>query len=94
MYGAMNKKAYVDTFLNNGASLAEGMVPAKFTKGPDDKDFRKENGNLVKDSVKVAKVNWKKAKQELSTDKVTLELLTRDNAIAKKTGLAGNEKAP
>ncbi|MDR4395617.1 ABC transporter substrate-binding protein, partial [Bacillus paranthracis] len=46
----------------------------------------KENGNLVKDDVKTAKENWKKAKQELGTDKVTIELLTSDNALAKKTG--------
>ena len=28
----MNKKAYVETILNNGAVAAEGMVPAKFAK--------------------------------------------------------------
>ncbi|QWG43113.1 peptide ABC transporter substrate-binding protein [Bacillus mycoides] len=83
---AMNKKAYVETILNNGAIPAEGMVPAKFAKSPDGNDFRKENGNLVKDDVKSAKENWKKAKQELGTDKVTIELLTSDNALAKKTG--------
>lgn len=53
-------------------------------KSPDGNDFRKENGNLVKDDVKTAKENWKKAKQELGTDKVTIELLTSDNALAKK----------
>ena len=36
--------------------------------------------------MKTAKENWKKAKQELGTDKVTIELLTSDNALAKKTG--------
>lgn len=84
--GAMNKKAYVETILNNGAVPAEGMVPTKFAKSPEGNDFRKENGNLVKDDVKTAKENWKKAKQELGTDKVTIELLTSDNALAKKTG--------
>ncbi|MGH0680305.1 ABC transporter substrate-binding protein [Bacillus luti] len=84
--GAMNKKAYVETILNNGAVPAEGMVPVKFAKSPEGNDFRKENGNLVKDDVKTAKENWKKAKQELGTDKVTIELLTSDNALAKKTG--------
>ncbi|MEN1938370.1 peptide ABC transporter substrate-binding protein [Paenibacillus sp. 102] len=83
---AMNKKAYVNTILNNGAIPAEGFVPAKFAKSPDGKYFREENGPLVKDDVKLAKENWKKAKQELGIDKVTIELLTSDNSIAQKTG--------
>ncbi|PEV66287.1 peptide ABC transporter substrate-binding protein [Bacillus cereus] len=81
---AMNKKAFVDTVLNNGSLPAVGFIPADFAKGPDGKDFRKENGALIKDDVKTAKVNWKKAKQELGKEQVTLELLTSDNAIAKK----------
>ncbi|AND11006.1 peptide ABC transporter substrate-binding protein [Bacillus thuringiensis] len=81
---AMNKKAFVDTVLNNGSLPAVGLISADFAKGPDGKDFRKENGALVKDDVKKAKVNWKKAKQELGKEQVTLELLTSDNAIAKK----------
>lgn len=81
---AMNKKAFVDTVLNNGSLPAVGFIPDDFAKGPDGKDFRKENGALVKDDVKTGKVNWKKAKQELGKEQVTLELLTSDNAIAKK----------
>ncbi|WP_095022160.1 peptide ABC transporter substrate-binding protein [Bacillus thuringiensis] len=81
---AMNKKAFVATVLNNGSLPAVGLIPADFAKGPDGKDFRKENGALVKDDVKTAKVKWKKAKQELGKEQVTLELLTSDNAIAKK----------
>ncbi|WP_176581219.1 peptide ABC transporter substrate-binding protein [Bacillus thuringiensis] len=81
---SMNKKAFVDTVLNNGSLPADGFIPADFAKGPDEKDFRKENGALVKDDVKTAKGNWKKAKQELGKEQVTLELLTSDNAIAKK----------
>ncbi|PGZ47618.1 peptide ABC transporter substrate-binding protein [Bacillus anthracis] len=80
----MNKKAFVDTVLNNGSLPAVGFIPANFAKGPDGKDFRKENGALVKDDVETAKGNWKKAKQELGKEQVTLELLTSDNAIAKK----------
>ncbi|MEC2870095.1 peptide ABC transporter substrate-binding protein [Bacillus bombysepticus] len=81
---SMNKKAFVDTVLNNGSLPADGFIPADFAKGPDGKDFRKENGALVKDDLKTAKGNWKKAKQELGKEQVTLELLTSDNAIAKK----------
>ncbi|MEB9739610.1 peptide ABC transporter substrate-binding protein (plasmid) [Bacillus cereus] len=81
---AMNKKAFVDTVLNNGSLPADGFIPAQFAKGSNGKDFRKESGVLVKDDVKAAKENWKKAKQELGKEQVTLELLTSDNAIAKK----------
>ncbi|MEB9685161.1 peptide ABC transporter substrate-binding protein [Bacillus thuringiensis serovar pingluonsis] len=81
---SMNKKAFVDTVLNNGSLPADGFIPADFAKGPDGNDFRKESGALVKDDVKTAKGNWMKAKQELGKEQVTLELLTSDNAIAKK----------
>ncbi|MBU4642321.1 peptide ABC transporter substrate-binding protein [Bacillus toyonensis] len=81
---AMNKKAFVDTLLNNGSSPAYGLIPKKFALSPDGKDFREENGSLVKDDVKTAQENWEKAKQELGKEQVTLELLTSDNAIAKK----------
>ncbi|HFU7090036.1 TPA: peptide ABC transporter substrate-binding protein [Bacillus cereus] len=81
---AMNKKEFVETLLNNGSRPAYGLIPEKFATSPDGKDFRKENGRLVKDDVKTAQENWTKAKQELGKEKVTLELLTSDNAVAKK----------
>ncbi|PGT07209.1 peptide ABC transporter substrate-binding protein [Bacillus cereus] len=81
---AMNKKAFVDTVLNNGSLPAVGFIPANFAKGSDGKDFRKENGDLVKDDVNAAKESWKKARQELKKEQITLEMLTSDNAIAKK----------
>ncbi|TPV39568.1 peptide ABC transporter substrate-binding protein [Bacillus dicomae] len=81
---AMNKKAFVDTVLNNGSLPADGLIPTDFAKSSDGKDFRKENGTLVKDDVKVAKEHWKNAKQELGKEQVTLELLTSDNVFAKK----------
>ncbi|HDR8155181.1 TPA: peptide ABC transporter substrate-binding protein [Bacillus cereus] len=81
---AMNKKAFVDTVLNNGSLPADGFIPADFAKGSDGKDFRKENGPLVRDDLQAAKDNWKKAKQELGKEQVTLELLTSDNVFAKK----------
>jgi len=81
---AMNKKAFVETLLNNGSRPVYGLIPEKFAFSSDEKDFRKENGRLVKDDVKTAEKNWTKAKQELGKDQVTLELLTSDNAVAKK----------
>uniref|UniRef100_UPI003F49AADD peptide ABC transporter substrate-binding protein n=1 Tax=Bacillus multifaciens TaxID=3068506 RepID=UPI003F49AADD len=83
---AINKKAFVETVLNNGSLPAEGIIPVNFAKSPDPdgKDFREENGNLAKDDVKAAKENWKKAKQDLGKEQVKLELLTSDNALAKR----------
>ncbi|MEC2247005.1 peptide ABC transporter substrate-binding protein, partial [Bacillus cereus] len=65
---AMNKKAFVDTVLNNGSLPADGFIPTEFAKGSDGKDFRKENGNLAKDDVNAAKENWKRARQELKKE--------------------------
>ncbi|MGI2733886.1 peptide ABC transporter substrate-binding protein [Bacillus cytotoxicus] len=81
---AMNKKTFVETVLNNGSIPAEGIVPTGLAKGRNGKDFREENGILVKDDVNGAKENWKKAKEELGREQISLELLTSDNAIAKK----------
>lgn len=58
----MNKKVYVEIILNNGVVLVEGMVFVKFVKSLEGNDFCKENGNLVKDDVKIVKENWKKVK--------------------------------
>ncbi len=34
--------------LNDGSKPADYFVPKEFAKGPDGKDFRKENGNILK----------------------------------------------
>lgn len=81
---SFDKKAFTETVLNNGSLPAEGIVPLNFAKGSDGKDFRKENGNLAKYDVDAAKEDWEKAKQELGKEEVTLELLTNDNALAKR----------
>ena len=48
-------------------------------------DFRKENGDLLPYNIKEAQANWTKAKEELGKDKIELELISADSAIAKKT---------
>ncbi|CAG9612865.1 Dipeptide-binding protein DppE [Bacillus rhizoplanae] len=79
------REAMVNTLLNNGSKGAYGLVPADFTKGPDGKDFRKENGKLVKTDVKEAKKYWEAGKKELGKDTIELELLNTDTELAKKT---------
>ncbi|PFM59477.1 peptide ABC transporter substrate-binding protein [Bacillus cereus] len=72
--------------LNNGAIGAYGFVGKDFAEGPNKKDFRAENGNLVETDSKEAKKLWETAKKELGTDKIELEFLSFDNEDAKKIG--------
>ncbi len=81
---ALDKKAFVEMVLNNGSLPAKGIAPFNFARGTDEKNFGKVSGNLVKYDVNAAKESWKKAKQELGKGEVVLELLTSDNALAKR----------
>jgi oligopeptide transport system substrate-binding protein len=83
---AIDKQALVDTLLNNGTVVANYLVPKDFVEGPNGKDFRDENGDLVKYDVEEAKKLWEQAKKELGKDKFTIELLNYDTDTAKKTG--------
>jgi oligopeptide transport system substrate-binding protein len=83
---AIDKEALVNTLLNNGTVPANYIVPKEFVKGPNGKDFREENGDLVKYNVEEAKKLWEQAKQELGKDKFTIELLNYDSDVAKKIG--------
>lgn len=44
---AIDTQAMVDTLLNNGSIPAKFTVPKDFVTGPDGKDFRDVNGDLV-----------------------------------------------
>ncbi|MFX3623381.1 MAG: peptide ABC transporter substrate-binding protein [Ectobacillus sp.] len=83
---AFDKKGLTGVILNDGSTPADFLVPAEFVTGPDGKDFRKINGNMNGTDLKKAKEYWEKAKKELGTDKVTLELLNYDTDTAKKVG--------
>jgi len=63
-----------------------GFVASDFAKNPStDEDFREENGDLLPYDKKAAQQSWEKAKEELGQDEVTLELLSADAAMSKKT---------
>ena len=83
---SIDKKAFVNVLLNDGSLPSYSLVPKNFAKGPNGKDFREENGNLTKENTKDAQKFWKQAKQELGSDKISIELLTSDNDLSKKTG--------
>ncbi|MDD1367453.1 peptide ABC transporter substrate-binding protein [Bacillus sp. MHSD17] len=82
----IDRKSFVNTLLNDGSAPTSSLVPKNFAKGPDGTDFRAANGDLTKVDTKSAQELWKKAKQELGSEKITLELLTSDGDLEKKTG--------
>lgn len=83
---AYDKKGLANVILNDGSVPAGYLVPAEFAKSPDGKDFRKDNGDIIKTDVKKAKEHWEKAKKELGKDAITVELLNYDGENAKKVG--------
>ncbi|MGG2952325.1 peptide ABC transporter substrate-binding protein [Geobacillus stearothermophilus] len=83
---AIDKEAMVNTLFNNGSVVANYAVPKDFVTGPDGKDFRDANGDLVSYNVDEAKKLWEQAKKELGKDKFTIELLNFDDDVAKKVG--------
>ncbi|PGA05831.1 peptide ABC transporter substrate-binding protein [Bacillus toyonensis] len=85
---AYDKKGIADVILNDGSLPAYFLVPEKFTKGPDGKDFRTVNKNFrdSKDNAAKAKKLWEEAKKELGQDTITVELLNDDNGSRKKVG--------
>lgn len=83
---AIDNKNFAKNILSDGSTSLDGFVAADFAKDPESgEDFRKENGSLLPYNVKKAQAEWKQAKEELGKDKITLELLSADTALAKKT---------
>ncbi|MBC1889844.1 peptide ABC transporter substrate-binding protein [Listeria booriae] len=81
----INKETMVDTVLANGSQPIDGLVPAKFTFNPKtQEDFRKESGDLITYDKAKAQEYWKKAKQELGQDNITIEFLGDDQEFSKK----------
>jgi oligopeptide transport system substrate-binding protein len=83
---AFDKQGITDVILNNGSVPANYFVPKGFVTGPNGKDFRDENGDLLTTNVEEAKKLWAEAKQELGKDQFTIELLNYDSDSAKKIG--------
>ena len=81
-----DKKAYVDTVLQNDSIVANGLIPAGLVKSPDGKiDFRKASGDLQTFNKKEAQAAWKKGLKELGVETLTIELLSGDTDSAKKS---------
>lgn len=83
---SFDRENIAKVILNNGAIGAYGFVGKDFAEGPNKKDFRDENGKLVKTDTKEARKLWEAAKKELGTDKVELSVLNFDDDDSKKVG--------
>lgn len=83
---AIDKEGFTKNILADGSTPLNGFVAKNFAKNPSTgEDFREENGDFLPYDVKAAQASWEKAKQELGKDEITLELLSADSALAKKT---------
>ncbi|MCO8291820.1 MAG: peptide ABC transporter substrate-binding protein [Tetragenococcus halophilus] len=83
---AIDKDNFAQNILSDGSTPLNGFVASDFAKNPStDEDFREENGDLLPYDKKAAQQSWEKAKEELGQDEVTLELLSADAAMSKKT---------
>lgn len=82
---AINKEDLAESILNNGSVPANYAVPADFVKGPDGKDFREANGDLLTYNLDEAKKLWETGLKEIGKDKVELVYLGGDTETAKKT---------
>ncbi|MEK5382770.1 peptide ABC transporter substrate-binding protein [Niallia sp. FSL W8-0635] len=81
---AFDKEALVNTILNNGSLVANGLIPADFTPMPDGSgDFREVSGDLVTFDAAAAKEFWEKGLEELGTDSVEIEFLGGDTDVSK-----------
>lgn len=83
----INRDELVNNVLIDGSKPLTGVVPKGIAVNPDNgADFSDEAGALVVTNIEEGQKLWDLAKQELGTDKVTLELITSDTDTAKKTG--------
>jgi oligopeptide transport system substrate-binding protein len=90
---AIDKQKYIDTVLDDGSKVLNGLIPRNFANNPvTQADFRTDNGNLLPHNVKKAKKAWAQAQRELGQDKIEIELLVADTTTAKNSGLFLKEK--
>ncbi len=83
---AIDKENFTKNILADGSTALNGFVASNFAKNPaTGEDFREESGDLLPYNVEEAQKSWQTAKEELGQDEITLELLSADTALAKKT---------
>lgn len=82
----IDKEQFASEILGDGSIALNGFVPENFAFSPkDQKDFRKENGDLLPFNKKEARKSWELGKKELGKETIELELMSADTGTAKKT---------
>ncbi|MDQ0218576.1 peptide ABC transporter substrate-binding protein [Peribacillus cavernae] len=69
-----DKKAHVETILNNGSLPLYGLVPKDFSSSPDGKGFRELNGDFNHGTIKEAQKYLAKGLEEIGQDSVKVTL--------------------
>lgn len=82
---SLDRQKIVENILGDGSITATGLVPKDLAYDPETKaDFVEEAGTEFSMDEAKAQDYWEKAKQELSIDELSFELLTSDTESAKK----------
>lgn len=82
---AVDKKAYVDSVLQDGSDLIDGFVPAGLANNPKtDADYREDAGDVLSYDLEKAEKAWETGLAELGKDQLELELITSDTESSKR----------
>ncbi|MBR3310265.1 MAG: peptide ABC transporter substrate-binding protein [Solobacterium sp.] len=79
---SINRDAIANDVLKDGSIAAQGFIPRDFAYGPDGKDYRDTVGNLVEYDVAAAQEAYNKAKEELGTDSISVDILYETDSEA------------
>ncbi|MDC7124617.1 MAG: ABC transporter substrate-binding protein, partial [Spirochaetales bacterium] len=91
---SIDKQAIVDNILNNGSHAADYIIPAQFSLDSQGQTFREHIGNPTYNSYNIekAKEYWEKAKQELNSDNISIDLLyNEDSTLSSVCAFLGNK---
>ncbi len=80
---AFDRTQIAENVLKDGSIPIYGFVPLKLAADANGKDFRETNGDILTDDKEKAKEYWEKAKKEMGTDTVEIELLFEDSEQSK-----------
>jgi oligopeptide transport system substrate-binding protein len=79
---SVDKKAIVDSILNNGSRVADYIIPAAFAPDSTGKNFRDNIGDPAYNSMDKTKAAeyWEAAKKELGVTSLSLDLLYNEDS--------------
>ncbi|MBF1992020.1 MULTISPECIES: peptide ABC transporter substrate-binding protein [Staphylococcus] len=80
---AIDKKAYVDSVLNNGSAPSDAFTAKATAKTPDGKDFADQIKSPLSYNPKKAREHYDKAKKALGQSEFTFKLNTEDTPASK-----------